>query len=45
MSQASFRMGIYDKDKTYAYDFMVDMKGEDDLRLLLNQYRHYLQML
>ena len=44
VSHAAFRMGIYDKQKTYAYDFMVDMKGEDDLRLLLNQYRHYLQM-
>lgn len=45
MSQAAFRMGAYNKDKTYAYDFMVDMKGENDLRWLLNQYRHYLQML
>jgi len=45
MSQAAFRMGAYDKNKTYAYDFMVDIKGEDDLRLLLNQYKHYLQML
>lgn len=45
MSQASFRMGAYNKEKTYAYDFMVDMKDENDLRWLLSQYRHYLQML
>jgi hypothetical protein len=44
MSHAAFRMGAYNKEKTYAYDFMVDMKEEEDLRWLLNQYRHYLQM-
>jgi hypothetical protein len=45
MSQASFRIGAYNKEKTYAYDFMVDMKEDNDLRTLLSQYRHYLQML
>jgi hypothetical protein len=44
LSKASFRMGAYDRQKTYAYDFMLDMKGDRDLRALLAQYRHYLQM-
>lgn len=45
LSQASFRIGSFTKEKTYAYDFMVDMKDERDLQLLMKQYRHYLEML
>ncbi len=45
MSEASFRIGSFEKDKIYAYDLMVDLKGENDLQLLINQYRHYLEML
>ncbi len=45
LSHASFRMGSFNKEKTYAYDFMVDMKNENDLKFLLDQYRHYLQMM
>ena len=45
MSHASFRIGSFEKEKTYAYDFMVDMKGKEDLQLLMNQYRHFLEML
>jgi hypothetical protein len=45
LSHASFRIGSFVKEKTYAYDFMVDMKGKEDLQLLMNQYRHYLEML
>ena len=42
MSEASFRMGTFHKEKTYAYDFMIDLKGESDLQSLVSQYRHYL---
>ena len=45
LSQASFRIGTFDKEKTYAYDLMVDLKGERDLRVLMTQYKHYLEML
>ena len=45
MSEASFRIGSFEKEKTYAYDFMIDLKGEDDLSVLMEQYRHFLQML
>jgi len=45
MSQASFRIGSFEKEKTYAYDFMIDLKGENDLRVLIDQYKHFLQML
>jgi AAA+ ATPase superfamily predicted ATPase len=44
MSQATFRIGHYDKDKIYSYDFMVDMKGQRDLRRLLEQLRYYMEM-
>lgn len=44
MSQAAFRIGHYDKTKTYAYDFMIDMKGQNDLRKLMEQFRYYLEM-
>ena len=43
-SQASFRVGHYDKQKTYAYDFMIDMKGDRDLRKLTEQVRYYIEM-
>lgn len=45
MSEASFRIGSFEKEKIYAYDFMINMKGEENLQTLMNQYRHYLQML
>ncbi|MCS6916066.1 MAG: hypothetical protein RMK52_00020 [Chitinophagales bacterium] len=45
LSQARFRIGAYGKNKTYAYDFMVDMKEDPNLTVLLQQYRHYLEML
>ncbi len=45
MSRASFRIGPYARNKTHAYDFMVDLKGEDNLPMLITQFRHYLQML
>ena len=45
MSAASFRIGSFDREKTYAYDFMIDLKGENDLQFLLNQYKHFLKML
>ncbi len=45
VSNASFRMGNFNKSKTYAYDFMVDLKNEEDLKKLLFQYRHYLEMM
>ena len=44
MSQATFRIGHYDQSKTYAYDFMVDLKGTKDLRMLTEQFRYYLEM-
>jgi hypothetical protein len=44
MSQATFRIGHYDEGKTYAYDFMVDMKGQRDLNKLMEQFRYYLEM-
>lgn len=45
MSEASFRIGSFEKEKTYAYDFMIDLKGENNLQQLMNQYRHFLEML
>lgn len=44
MSQAGFRVGHYDKNKTYAYDFMIDMKGDRDLRKLMDQVKVYIEM-
>lgn len=45
LSHARFRIGAYGKSKTHAYDLMVDMKDDDNLAGLLQQYRHYLEML
>jgi len=45
LSKSSFRIGMYDAEKTYAYDFMVDVKKERDLKHLLDQYKHYLEMM
>ncbi|MBK6483565.1 MAG: hypothetical protein KBF32_09930 [Chitinophagales bacterium] len=44
MSQSTFRVGQYDKSKTYAYDFMIDLKGEKDLRKLMDQVKYYIEM-
>ncbi len=44
MSQSTFRVGQYDKNKTYAYDFMIDLKGEKDLRKLMDQVKYYMEM-
>ena len=44
LSQARFRIGHYVKEKTYAYDFMIDLKGKNDLKYLMEQYRMYLKM-
>lgn len=44
MSRAAFRVGHYDRQKTHAYDFMIDMKGENDLQKLLEQMLYYIEM-
>lgn len=44
MSQSTFRVGQYHKDKTYAYDFMIDLKGEKNLRKLMEQVKYYMEM-
>ncbi|MBA2407263.1 MAG: hypothetical protein H0V65_04635 [Chitinophagales bacterium] len=44
MSRAGFRIGHYDKKKIHSYDFMIDMRGREDLKLLVGQLRVYMEM-
>ena len=43
LSQASFRVGLYNPSKLFCYDFMVDFK-EKNLKGLVEQFRHYLNI-
>lgn len=45
LSHANYRVGHYDKKKTYCYDLMIDMRGNDDLKSLMQQIKHYLHIL
>lgn len=42
LSNASFRVGKYSKEKTHCYDFMVNTKKEAPVRLLLQEINHFL---
>ncbi len=44
LSQACFRIGIYQPGKTQLNDLMVDVKGHTDLSHQLEQIRHYLKL-
>ena len=45
LSQAKFRVGPYEKDKTYCYDLMIDTQGRNDLNYLIEQVKHYLHLI
>ncbi len=41
LSQASYRVGLYNPSKLFCYDMMIDMK-EKNLKKLVDQVKHYL---
>jgi len=45
LSQANFRVGPYEKNKTYCYDLMIDTGEEKDLKNLIEQVKHYLHLM
>ncbi len=44
MSQAGFRIGHYHPEKIYAYDMMIDLKGDKNLGKLTEEIKRYLSM-
>lgn len=44
VSHAKFRIGHFQKEKTYCYDFMVYSKSRS-IRVLLQQIEHYLEVI
>ena len=44
-SQASYRVGLYDPNKMYCYDLMIDLKGNKTLQKYIDQVKHYLHIL
>lgn len=43
-SKAKLRIGRFDQQKTYAYDFMMQTAADDDVYKFLAQVEHYLRM-
>ena len=44
-SQASYRVGLYNPEKIYCYDLMIDLKGNKTLQKYIEQVKHYLHIL
>jgi hypothetical protein len=42
MSNAKYRIGLYEANKTYLSDVMIDMKGAGDLKEILDQFKNYI---
>ncbi|TSA49937.1 MAG: hypothetical protein D4R43_03060 [Sphingobacteriales bacterium] len=45
LSQASYRVGLYDPNKLYCNDLMIDLKGNKTLQKYIDQVKHYLHIL
>lgn len=45
LSRAHFKVGRFGKDHEEFYDLMIDVDGTEDVSYLIEQIRHYLNML
>ena len=45
LSNAKYRIGLYDSAKTYCNDFMIELKENKDLGSFLEQIKHYLYII
>lgn len=44
LSNASYRIGLYNPNKLFCYDFMIDLKGKNNLPKFTEQVKHYLHI-
>jgi len=45
LSNAQFRVGMYETNKIHSADMMIDLNGKNDIAYLVEQVKMYLQMI
>ena len=45
MSNAKYRIGVYNPEKMYLSEVMIDLKGNDNLKTALDEFKNYIFMI